>query len=338
VDNSPDSTIEAMTVYKGELYVGGCFESVGHIKSKYIARWNGAQWASVGNGLKQGLHGVTALCVYKDELYAAGDFEMINDTTEVEHIAKWNGAEWLPVGIGKPQGTRPYISVLCVYDDELYAACLFDSLGGIGAKNIARWNGDKWNSVGKGVSYTIITLAVFKNELYAGGICNWEDGSSVKWDGRQWNYLSPSTTDFTEVQSYAEYRGNLLIGGTFGRYTGGSGGRTGFNPFNHIASYNGKSYSAFKEGIDDNEASVVTMAEYNGDLFVGGLFAFPKGHNANNIIKWDGKEWQIISTGTRAVNCLANYEGHLYAGGSFQDLNGQPIRFFAKLNVQDKTQ
>ena len=334
VDNAPDSSVFAMAVYNNELYVGGCFDSVGNIKSKYIAKWDGEKWTSVGKGLKQGYRGVEALVVYKGELYAAGDFEIINDSTEVEHIAKWNGKEWLPVGNGKADGTHPYVSALCVYKNELYAASLFDSIGGIRAKNIAKWNGKKWDSVGNGVNYTIISLAVYKDELYAGGICNKEDGHSVKWNGSQWSYLTRDTTDFTEVQSYTVYKNDLIIGGTFGRYTGGSGGRTGFNPFNHIAKYNGKSYSSFDEGINDNEASIASMEVYNNELFIGGKFDFPNGQKSNTIIKWNGENWQKVATDTSGyVSCFVTYNDDFYAGGSFRRLNGQPIKFLTKLTI-----
>lgn len=332
LDNAPDSSVFAMAVYNNELYVGGCFDSVGDIKSKYIAKWDGKEWTSVGKGLNDGYHGVEALVVYKGDLYASGDFTLINDTTEVEHIAKWNGKEWLPVGNGKARGTHPYVSALCVYKDELYAACLFDSIGGIRARNIARWNGEKWDSAGIGVKYTIIALAVFKGELYAGGICNREDGSSVKWNGSQWNYLTTDTIDFTEVQSYTVYKNNLLIGGTFGRYTGGSGMRTGFNPYNHIAKYNGTFYSPFETGINDNEASINAMTTYKNELFIGGVFDFPENEKGNNILKWSGKNWQTIATDKNGyVNCFMEYKDDLYAGGSFQKLNREPIKFLTKL-------
>ena len=334
VENAPDSSIFSMAVYNDELYVGGCFDSVGNIKSKYIAKWDGKKWTSVGKGLNQGYRGVEALVVYKGELYASGDFEIINDTMQVEHIAKWNGSEWTAVGQGKADGTHPYITSLCIYKDELYAASLFDSIGGIKAKNIAKWNGTQWDSVGAGVNYTIITLTIFNDELYAGGICNKEDGYSVKWNGSKWSYLANDTTDFTVVQSYANYKNDLLIAGTFGNYIGGSGGRTSPNPYNHIVKWNGNSYSKFKQEIDDNEASIATMQVFNNELFVGGTFDFPDGEKGNNIIKWNGDKWETIATDTSGyASCFVNYKGELYAGGSFRCLNGLPIKFMTKLTI-----
>jgi hypothetical protein len=336
IDNAPDSSVYTMAVYKDELYVGGCFDSIGKIKSKYIAKWNDKKWDSVGKGLNLGYRGVTALVVYKGELYAAGDFEIINNSKEVYHIAKWNGKKWQKVGDGKPDGTYPCINALCVYKNELYAAGLFDRIGDVRAKNIAKWNGNRWENVKSGVNYTIITLAVFKNELYAGGICNQEDGYSVKWNGTRWKYLTHDTIDFTEVQSYTIFEDNLLIGGTFGRYIGGSGGRTGFNPFNHIAKYNGSSYKSFDEGIDDNEASINSMSVYKNELFIGGKFDFPKGKKGNNIIKWNGVNWQTVAIDNSGyVSCFATYKDKLYAGGTFQSLNGKPISFLTKMTLSN---
>src|SRR5690606_35706459 len=69
-----------------------------------IARWDGKQWESVGDGLN-GI--VTALCVFDEDgvgpkapaLFAGGGFSAATfGTVQARGIARWDGSEWSPVG------------------------------------------------------------------------------------------------------------------------------------------------------------------------------------------------------------------------------------------------
>ncbi|MBK8982239.1 MAG: hypothetical protein IPM38_07930 [Ignavibacteria bacterium] len=44
--------VHALTVYNGELIVGGQFTSAGGIPANYIAKWNGSSWSPLGAGDK----------------------------------------------------------------------------------------------------------------------------------------------------------------------------------------------------------------------------------------------------------------------------------------------
>jgi trimeric autotransporter adhesin len=330
VAGSPDSSVYAMEVFNGELYVGGCFDSVGNLRTGYIAKWNGSDWTPVGRGLQQGMRGVEALCVFDGELYAAGDFEIINDTTEVEHIARWNGREWQPVGNGSPMGPFPYLDALCTYEGELYAAGYFDTLGGIRARNIARWNGEKWNSVGTGVGYTVLSLATFKGDLYPAGISEYPNGSIsgtlddglAKWDGTSWSSLPQGIEMYTSVQSLTEFQNNLVIAGSFST--------VGVFQARHVAFWNGSAFERFPSDLDDKGASMVAMKVHNKNLLVGGRVT------SAVIMEWNGQDWKTVATDTNGyVGCFAEYKGDIYAGGSFRSLNGRPIAYLSKLTLSD---
>jgi hypothetical protein len=66
---------------------------------------------------------------------------------------------------------------MAVYDGKLYVGGAFDSAGGKPAMNIAVWDGNSWSAVGEGLQAKkhnyfkgrVAALAVYKNELYAGG-------------------------------------------------------------------------------------------------------------------------------------------------------------------------
>ena len=42
--------MEALAVYDGELYAAGLFTQVGSISANHIARWDGTEWAGMGQG------------------------------------------------------------------------------------------------------------------------------------------------------------------------------------------------------------------------------------------------------------------------------------------------
>jgi len=61
------------------LFAGGNFTNAGAVNTKRIAKWNGASWSSVGNGMTgDGGESITALSVLENvsggALFAGGDF------------------------------------------------------------------------------------------------------------------------------------------------------------------------------------------------------------------------------------------------------------------------
>jgi len=91
VDNDSDSVSSgtAMTIYKGELFVGGTsvvtIPSTG-ITLNNIGRWDGSQWRALGLGTNST---VFSMAVYNDDLYVGGAFSQAGGIT-VNYIARWN--------------------------------------------------------------------------------------------------------------------------------------------------------------------------------------------------------------------------------------------------------
>ena len=83
------------------LYAGGTFNRSGAaVISQNVAKWDGTQWTSMGDGFGST---VQELVVFDDgtgeALYALGNFTD-SGPTPVNHIAKWNGTKWEAVGDG----------------------------------------------------------------------------------------------------------------------------------------------------------------------------------------------------------------------------------------------
>lgn len=115
--NAQYNGVLALCVYNNELYVGGRF-SVSHgSAANYIAKWNGTNWSTLGNGMNDY---VFSLTVYNGVLYAAGAFTTA-DGIPANHIAKWNGIKWDSVA----NYSNNYIDGLGTYNGCLYAGGRF---------------------------------------------------------------------------------------------------------------------------------------------------------------------------------------------------------------------
>src|SRR5205807_1824428 len=74
--------------------------------------------------------------------------------------------------------------------------------------------------------------------------------------------------------------GNLYIGGDFTA--------VGNVVANHVAKWNGNSWSSLGSGID---GSVFALAVSGNELYAGGLFTNAGGGPANCVAKWNGSSW-----------------------------------------------
>ncbi len=174
------SHVEEMVEYNNELYIVGSFDSVGGVPAINIAKWNGTNWAGLGNGQTPpviapvGLHCAT---VYNGELYMGGGYF---------EIYKWNGSNWSVVTT-----TDHEVNDMCVYNGELIVTGLFDTIAGISCKGLARFNGQTWNTgFGSGFSYlggslyNGLCLNVLNNELYVGGYFDMVNGIPANYIAR----------------------------------------------------------------------------------------------------------------------------------------------------------
>ena len=176
--------VEALAVYNdgtGEaLYAAGWFDTIGDVAARHIAKWDGATWTAVGEGLPMLLF---ALTVYDDgngEALYAGGWSGAGRGLGQANVAKWDGTSWTILGV---QGDGVF--ALTEYDDgsgpALYAGGNFTSADGISANRVAKWDGTMWSPLGSGLSgREVYALAVYDNgngpALYSGGrfsTCRW---------------------------------------------------------------------------------------------------------------------------------------------------------------------
>ncbi len=84
------SSVDALCVYNGKLYVGGYFSTTNGNAGNNIMAWNGTSWEDVGGGTD---HEVRCMSVHNNELYVGGYFTHAGGIL-TNHLAKWNGIFW----------------------------------------------------------------------------------------------------------------------------------------------------------------------------------------------------------------------------------------------------
>ncbi|NTW32942.1 MAG: hypothetical protein HGB12_09990, partial [Bacteroidetes bacterium] len=330
-----DGTVNAITEYNGELYIGGLFSKAGSINSSNIAKWNGRNWAAVANGFNGS---VSSLCVYKGDLYAGGNFTMSGNDS-ISHIAKWDGKNWKPIG----KGIDGRVLSMAIYNNEIYVAGQFSKVDDIRTSNIAKWNGkiwsvvgaaiakwenESWNVVGSGINDRVYSLCVYDSNLYAAGRFTYAGitpaNCIAKWDGTSWTALNAGLSITATSEPYAtaisEYNNELYITGFFNKADGIT--------VDNITKWNGKNFLTVGTGIEyssTGESFGRSLIVYNGELFLGGVFNNAGSIPTTNIAKWNGKIWSSVDfSKSTVISCFGIYKSSLIAGGNFKGINENP--------------
>ncbi len=106
-----------------------------------IARWDGQQWHSFGDGVRGGFPSTFDFTFFRDELYMSGSFtKQESPLNPGEFIARWDGVKWNEVGGGLNTGVRR----LFVYDDLLYCHAVQSGYGDANIPYLAAWDGVQW--------------------------------------------------------------------------------------------------------------------------------------------------------------------------------------------------
>src|SRR2546425_2024861 len=194
------TTVKALAVYNGELYVGGNFTKVNNnTLMKNFAKFKDSTstWSAVGTAPT---NTVFALAVYKGELHLAGTFTAAGGVTGADFIAKWNGTNYSLVGAAST--IKNNAAALAVYNNELYLGGFFNTgtAPPSPCNKIIKWNGTSWTCAGTGTELNndVNVLAAYCGELYVGGLFTTAANITgadriVKWDGTTWSIVGGAT-------------------------------------------------------------------------------------------------------------------------------------------------
>jgi hypothetical protein len=327
--------VNAITVYEGDLIVGGEFTEIGGCSCRSIARWDGSSWQPMGT---PSLGPVEALAVYDGELIAGGrgDNTCAAGSPGRASVNRWNGISWAPLGDGiSPSDPAGYwdhryyeVHALAVCDGQLFAGGWFVTSAG---SYLLRWNGFSWNSVGADtLNGTVLSMTTCGSSLVVGGEFKYAGSLELNciglWDGSQWAALGTGVTHddwnqhTTDVLGLAAYDGDLIAGGNFS-IAGGV-------DCNRIARWDGEAWSSmgFVGGPPPHTGyhEIRAVSAYGDSLVVGGTFKKSNAAVGDYIAIWDGAAWSELGGGTNyPVDAILADGGDLFVGGEFR--NAGPI-------------
>lgn len=280
------------------LYVLGSFDSINHVKSPGIIKYDGANWFAIGDFENSFPGGATAdifscAAIYNDEIYVGGNYH--DSSGHTHRIAKFDGLNWSDVGQGI-NGPFAGVEDLQVYQSELYVAGTFKKTEGDPGDFIAKWNGTTWSEVGLGMAGLSPTynngqvhdLYVYNNELYACGVFHYAGGVPAlyvaKWNGSEWCGFG-DTLDNVSV-SLGSFNDELFMGGGF-EVIGTNSIETG-DSINHIAKWIGGNYV-------DTCSIAVSINEVSENDFLFSIFPNPSADQLHLSLKFSQTK-EIVAT------------------------------------------
>ena len=323
-DSSWQAVRSLAVLPSGDLMAGGSFAGSSGVPLRYIARWDGSSWSSVGGSVDGAVHALTVLP--SGELVAGGGFTNAGDMA-ASHVARWNGSTWAALN----SGTNGVLSAFAALPSgELVAGGSFSSIGGVAAARVARWNGTSWAPLGGGANGSVYALAVLPGgDVVAGG--SFTSGAAIpadsiaRWDGATWTAIGDSLDGPVSALTVLA-NGELVAGGPFTSVSGVAASR--------IARWDGSTWSALGSGLDDTVNALVELP--NGDLIAGGQFRFAGGVPANGLARWNGATWAPIFSAAPSASQARIYalallpNGELVVGGDFAPNSGLPAAHIAR--------
>jgi hypothetical protein len=338
------------------LIAAGRFATSGGVAVDNIARWDGANWSSVGGGMIGASAWIYALTSFDDghgaRLFAGGTFDSAGGVAAL-NFASWDGSTWRALA----SGFNATVRAVCTFDagsgTELYAGGTFTLGGGVSLKAIGRWNGAAWSPLGSGISTgpnppSVYAMTVFDDgvapALYVGGDFSGAGGAVwarrvARWDGSNWSALGLGMNDVVYALTvFDDGGGNAL-------WAGGAFEMINTTYCRFVAKWDGATWTApYDLGVGEPAASVFALATFDDGsgpaLYAGGRFGnaanasggfFP----ASNIARWDGSNWFALSSGVDGpVHSLAVFDDGsgpaLFVGGTFAHAGGSPALDIAK--------
>jgi len=311
------ATVSKMIEFNGELYVGGDFQVIGGQIIKYLAKWDGVNWSSIG----QLDSPVEDMIVFQQKLYIQVQENELSNTNEYQcsdcnRIYSWDGnfLTWEQLNY-QPNIGAPVIN------NPLYSKKAFGNSGGtfIGEKKYEQWT-------------------VHDNKLFAFVKTNQQSSSDgfgfelLSFDGNSWQNFNPDLqTNYHGVLK--SYNGELYatLKGSHSSLEGGLYKLDTFEAWDNGILYAWLDWvNVAGQSLSDPE--ILTITEFNNNLIIGGNFETIGGVVAQNIAKFDGTNWSSFGNWPYEPYELKVFNNQLYASFYNGNWNGSDFERIAVYN------
>lgn len=201
----PNTGVHGLCQWDSSLIVAGSFDSNKTIlKTKGVSRFDGTNYTS----LDSGINGIgVRVRVIDDTLYLGGTFDKSGNTTLNNAGRMARGGEWRAFGTGFSGIVYDFIK----FQGSIYAVGLFKTANGVTVNSFGKWTGLTFTAVGRGLKLNsgaigiAYCMAVYKNELYIGGLFDSANGVACK------NLVKFNGSTFTAIGSFTMGTGQADI-------------------------------------------------------------------------------------------------------------------------------
>jgi len=328
------------------LFASGYFTGgAGVSGANLIARWDGSSWSTLGSGV-DGL--VTSMLCYDDgsgpALWVGGSFTHAGGVN-AQRFARWDGASW-----SEPRPFNSQVRAMAAFDADgpgpiptkliVGGGFLYS---GTNLRGVAQWDGSSWLPLNQGIVGSVSQLATADfgagPRLFAigsftvAGVVPAEKIAS--WDGAHWAALGSG------IQFGTAYASTVFDDGSgLALYIGGSLTVVGGAPVQHIARWNGSTWSSVGVGLPDTVESLQVFDAGDGPaLYAGGRFNVAQGAPADYLARWNGSAWEaapggLVDNRVYAMTRFAApgaFNESLFIGGRFLNAGGAPALHIARL-------
>jgi trimeric autotransporter adhesin len=281
-----NARVRAIAVQGSNAFAGGIFTNIGGNSVRFVARWDGNEWTSIGTGANSN---VFAIIATPTNVIVGGQFTEAGGVS-ANRVAAWNGSTWAPLGSGMDQTVLSFTW----QNNLLYAGGTFTNAGGIRVNRVAVWNGVQWSPLGNGLddlNARVDVVTASGSNIYVGGRFTSASGvvatNVAVWNGAQWNSLGTGAENGVggEVTAIAVLNGNVFVGGRFTN--------AGTKAVTSLARWDGTNWSPLGSGLDfpqllstEPGVRVLALLPHRGDLYVAGLFTVAGGYPAYSLARW----------------------------------------------------
>ncbi len=280
-------------------------------------------WNSFGNGF---LNGGSTCLSSQEKLYigTSGSSGITLTGFPTMGICSFDGSQIdsLGAGVGGYSGSardaKWYNGKLIVGGDFSYAGGpTVWSIPHTG--NLAAWDSlNGWSSITplNNPDFRVNAIQEYQGNLFIGGefvtVNNISCRRIAKWNGISWSNVGGGFAGNCYVNCMAVYHNQLYVGGAIGLPNGPN------SYYYNIARWNGIQWDSVggKTNFDVMALAVDTVRDV---LYAAGGFRQVGGTTAYGIAMWNDTIWSPVGSGTDTLwgtQCLAIYNGELYAGGA----------------------
>jgi len=168
--NGFSAQIRALEVFNSKLYVGGRMDSVGGVKVKNIAVWDGSSWgAGPACESSPGMYTIVQdLTTFNSNLYIGGTFETVN-SKNCKNVARFDGTNVNALSNGNSNGTNSEVTGFEIFKSELYLYGYFSMLDTTPVNGIAKWDASKLSKLVDEPVGNIQSIKAHGNYLFSSG-------------------------------------------------------------------------------------------------------------------------------------------------------------------------